>query len=166
GLLALMLFQHSRRHARTGADGEIVLLSDQDRSLWDAPLIAEAAELVDRAFATRQVGAYTLQAAIAAEHASAAGGTDTDWRRIVSLSAGLLRAAPSPVVALNRAVAVGMAEGPKAGAALIEGLLGEPALAGYHLAHAAQADMLRRAGDTAGAATSYRQALQLSLLEP
>jgi RNA polymerase sigma-70 factor (ECF subfamily) len=166
GLLALMLLQHSRRDARAGADGEIVLLPDQDRSLWDRAMIAEGAILVDRAFATRQIGPYALQAAIAAEHAAATGEADTNWRRIVSLYDVLLRAAPSPVVALNRAVAVGMAGTPSAGAELIRGLLAGNALENYHLAHAALADMLRRAGRPREAAVQYRRALELCLLEP
>jgi RNA polymerase sigma-70 factor (ECF subfamily) len=166
GLLALMLLQHSRRDARTDANGEIVLLADQDRSRWDRAMIAEGIALTDRAFATRQIGPYALQAAIAAEHASATGEADTNWRRIVSVYDVLMRAAPSPVVALNRAVAVGMAEAPAAGAAIIRGLIAEGSLKTYHLAYAALADMLRRDGRPAEAAIEYRRALDLCLLDP
>lgn len=166
GVLALMLLQHSRRHTRADGDGEVVLLSDQDRTRWDRSMIAEGLALVERAFATRQIGPYTLQAAIAAEHARANGEADTDWRRIVSLYDVLQRAAPSPVVALNRAVALGMASGPEAGSRLIRSLLEDGALHDYHLAHAALADMLRRAGDFEAAKAAYARALDLCRVEP
>lgn len=166
GLLALMLINESRRRARLSPEGEIVLLADQDRALWDRGLIAEGAALVDRAFATRHIGPYTLQAAIAAVHALAETAEETDWDQIVALYDVLMRAAPSPVVRLNRAVAVGMARGPDTGAELIAALLGEGELAGYHLAHAALADMLRRAGRPRAAHDAYAKALELCRLEP
>ncbi|MBX3171039.1 MAG: RNA polymerase sigma factor [Candidatus Eremiobacteraeota bacterium] len=164
GLLALMLLQESRRRARTDENGDLILLDDQDRGLWDQGLIAEGLALVDRALTPPEVGAYALQAAISALHARAATPEDTDWRRIVALYDLLLRADPSPIIQLNRAVAVAMRDGAAAGISLIEGLL-EP-LRDYHLAHAALADMHRRLGQTEAARTAYEKALELSRQEP
>jgi RNA polymerase sigma-70 factor (ECF subfamily) len=166
GLLALMLLQESRRGARTSAEGELVLLEDQDRTRWDASLIAEGRALVQRALTSGPFGAYTLQAAIAAVHAEAARPDATDWRRIVTYYDLLLRAEPSPVVELNRAVAVAMRDGPQQGLELVDALLARGALADYHLAHAARADLCRRAGDRAGARASYAKALALATQEP
>ena len=166
GLLGLMLINESRRNARLSPEGDVILLADQDRRLWDRKLIAEGTAFVDRAFATRQIGPYTLQAAIAALHASAETAEVTDWDEIATLYDVLMRAAPSPVVALNRAVAVGMARGPEAGLALVRALLEGGELASYHLAHAAEADMLRRAGRYSAAREAYGRALALSRLEP
>ena len=161
GLLALMLLHHARSAARAGAEGELVLLADQDRSRWDRRAIAIALPLVDRALTARHPpGPYALQAAIAAVHAQAARPEDTDWRQIAALYGELARAQPTPVVELNRAVAVAMAEGPDAGLALIDGVAG--ALEGYHLLHAARADLLRRGGRADEAARAYRRALALA----
>jgi RNA polymerase sigma-70 factor (ECF subfamily) len=166
GLLGLMLLQESRRAARTSADGELVLLEDQDRSRWDAGMIAEGRRLVQRALAAGPFGGYTLQAAIAAVHAEALTPGDTDWARIVAFYDLLQRLEPSPVVELNRAVAVAMRDGPAAGLALVDALLARGELADYHLAYAAHADLCRRAGDRAGARTSYARALELARQEP
>jgi RNA polymerase sigma-70 factor (ECF subfamily) len=166
GLLALMLLQESRRAARASAEGEIILLDDQDRSLWNAEQIAEGKQFVARALRGERIGPYTLQAAISAVHADATTAGDTDWAQIVALYDVLVRAAPSPVVALNRAVAVAMRDGPEAGLALIDAILADGALADYHLAHAARADMCRRLGRTADARTAYQQALSLARQEP
>ncbi len=166
GLLALMLLNESRRAARLSEAGEIVLLPDQDRALWDSALIGEGVALVERAFATGEVGSYAIQAAISAVHAAARTAEATDWRRIVLLYDMLLDAAPSPVVRLNRAVAVGMADGPKAGLAAVEELAAAGGLDGYHLLHAARADMLRRLGRHAGAQVAYERALALCTMEP
>jgi RNA polymerase sigma-70 factor (ECF subfamily) len=164
GLLALMLIQESRRTARSTPDGEIVLLEDQDRSLWDRALIAEGVELTTRALKTRMFGPYCLQAAIAAVHAEAPRTSATDWSEIIGLYDVLSRLDPSPVVALNRAVAVAMRDGAEAGLALVDALL--PELEGYHLAHAARADLCRRLGRKAEAIASYGKALSLSRQEP
>jgi RNA polymerase sigma-70 factor (ECF subfamily) len=166
GLLALMLLHESRRAARTSADGDIVLLDDQDRSVWDAHQIAEGTALVDRTLATRRIGPYTLQAAIAAAHARARTAAATDWAQIASLYDVLLRVDPSPVVALNRAAAVAMRDGPAAGLALIDEILAGGDLADYHLAHSARAELCRRLGRTAEARASYERALALTRLEP
>jgi RNA polymerase sigma-70 factor, ECF subfamily len=166
GLLALMLLQEARRPARTTADGDIVLLDDQDRSLWDTGLIAEGRALLGRAAGTRRVGPYTIQAAIAAVHAVAPTPAATDWRRIAVLYDTLLALNPSPVVELNRAVAVAMRDGPTAGLALIDAVLGRGDLGEYHLAHAARAELLRRLGDRDGARTAYERALALTRQEP
>jgi RNA polymerase sigma-70 factor, ECF subfamily len=166
GLLALMLLQDSRRAARTTAAGDLVLLADQDRSRWDRRRIAEGTALLERAVASGQVGPYALQAAIAAAHAAAPTAAATDWDRIVGLYDLLARADPSPVVELNRAVAVAMRDGPAAGLALIEAILERGQLDGYHLAHAARADLLRRLGRTADARAAYRRALELTRQEP
>ena len=161
GLLALMLLTEARRAARTDAAGDPVLLDDQDRTLWDRALIAEGETLVEQALRSRRFGPYSLQAAIAAVHAEAARPEDTDWEQIVGLYDVLLRAAPSPVVALNRAVAVAMRDGPEAGLALIDGLLADGGLDGYYLAQAARADLCRRAGRFEEARAAYRAALAL-----
>ena len=166
GLLALMLLQESRRTARTTETGDIVLLEDQDRTTWDAALIAEGREFVDRALASGLAGPYTLQAAIAAVHASAPAAAATDWRRIVALYDGLLSLHPSPVVELNRAVAVALRDGPAAGLGLIDAILAGGALTEYHLAHAARADLLRRLARRAEARTAYERALELARQEP
>jgi RNA polymerase sigma-70 factor (ECF subfamily) len=166
GLLGLMLLQESRRAARTSPAGDLVLLDDQDRSLWNRDQIAEGSALVEQALSSRRFGPYTLQAAIAAVHAGAPSAAATDWGRIVGLYDLLAQADPSPVVELNRAVAVAMRDGPGAGLALIDTLLARGELAGYHLAHSARADLLRRLGRTAEAAASYREALALARQEP
>jgi RNA polymerase sigma-70 factor (ECF subfamily) len=161
GLLALLLLVHSRRPARLDAQGRIVLLPDQDRSRWDAALIAEALPLVDRALRLRHPpGPYALQAAIAALHAEAARAEDTDWWQIAALYRELARVAPGPVVELNRAVAIAMARGPAAGLTLVDRVAGE--LDGYHLLHATRADLLRRLDRRAEAAAAYRRALELA----
>jgi RNA polymerase sigma-70 factor (ECF subfamily) len=166
GLLALMLLQESRRAARATPEGDVVLLEDQDRALWNAEQIAEGLALAERAWSSRRVGAYTLQAAIAAVHARARDATSTDWPRIVALYDLLLQIAPSPVVELNRAVAVAMRDGPAAAVPLVDALLGRGDLSHYHLAHAARADLHRRLGNTAEARASYRRALELARQEP
>ena len=166
GLLALMLLHESRREARTTADGELVLLDEQDRSRWNREMIAEGVGLVDRAMRSRQFGPYTLQAAIAAIHAEAQTAADTDWAEIVGLYDVLLRADPSPVIELNRAAAVAMRDGPEAGLRLIDDLLARGELADYHLAHSARAELLRRLGRTVDAADSYERALGLTEQEP
>ncbi|MCY1270017.1 RNA polymerase sigma factor, sigma-70 family [compost metagenome] len=166
GLLALMLLHDSRRAARTDADGEVVLLEDQDRSLWNRAAIDEGRQLIAGALATRSFGPYCLQAAISAAHAEAADVASTDWARIVDLYDALLRLQPSPVVELNRAVALAMRDGPEAGLALVDDLLGRGELAGYHLAHAARADLCRRLGRREDAQEAYRAALELTRLEP
>ncbi|MES0195078.1 RNA polymerase sigma factor [Mesorhizobium sp. M0011] len=162
GLLALMLLHEARRAARVNASGDLVLLEDQDRTLWDRSLIAEADGLIGRAIASRRIGPYILQAAIASVHAEAAGTAETDWVQIVALYDVLGRVDPSPVVALNRAAAIGMRGGPQAGLAAIEAVMGQGGLDGYHLAHAARADMQRRLGLTEAARTSYRRAIELT----
>lgn len=166
GLLALMLLHESRRAARVGANGELVLLEQQDRSTWDQASMREGIALVERALATRRFGPYTLQAAIAAVHAEARTAEATDWRQICALYAALLALQPSPVIELNRAAAVAMHEGPAAGLTLIDALLARGELQGYHLAHAARADLCRRLGRKAAAATAYREALALAPSDP
>lgn len=166
GLLALMLLQESRRLARTSPNGDLVLLEDQDRSQWNRGQIEEGNALVERALATRQFGPYTLQAAIAAVHAEARDAAATDWSQIVALYDLLLRAEPSPVVELNRAVAVAMRDGPAAGVALIDAILARGELADYRLAHAARADLCRRTGNKSEARASYARALELTRQEP
>jgi RNA polymerase sigma-70 factor (ECF subfamily) len=166
GLLALMLLQESRRLARSTPEGDIVLLEDQDRALWNTQLIAEGLLLVERSIATRRFGAYTLQAAIAAVHARAATAQETDWRQIAALYGALMVVNPSPVVELNRAVAVAMAEGPLAGLSLIDALIQRGDLADYHLLHAARADLCRRLGRTDDARAAYGQALRLARQQP
>ncbi|UVK44619.1 RNA polymerase sigma factor [Mesorhizobium sp. AR07] len=162
GLLALMLLHEARRATRVDAAGDLVLLEDQDRALWDRALIAEADGLIGQAIASRRIGPYILQAAIASVHAEAAGTAETDWAQIVALYDVLGRVDPSPVVALNRAVSIGMRDGPQAGLAAIETVMGQGGLDGYHLAHAARADMQRRLGLAYAAKTSYRRALELT----
>jgi len=166
GLLALMLLHESRRAARASATGELILLNDQDRSLWNRELIGEGSALVRQALASRRVGPYTLQAAIAAVHAEAVDAEATDWNEIVGLYDVLLRTDPSPVIELNRAVAVAMRDGPAAGLALVDAILARGDLADYHLAHAARADLCRRMGDLAQAGAAYRRALALARQEP
>jgi RNA polymerase sigma-70 factor (ECF subfamily) len=166
GLLALMLLHEARRAARTSPTGDIVLLEDQDRGLWDQAQIAEGAALVARALASRSFGPYTLQAAIAAVHAQAPSVAATDWAQIVGLYDLLAQAVPSPVIELNRAVAVAMRDGPAAGLALIDAILARGELADYHLAHAARADMCRRLDRPAEARAAYERALGLARQEP
>ena len=166
GLLALMLLHESRRAARSSPGGDIVLLDDQDRTLWDQALIAEGRARVESALASQQFGAYTVQAAISAVHADAASAAETDWTRIISFYDLLLQATPSPVVELNRAVAVAMRDGPQVGLELIDELLTRGDLTDYHLAHAARADLCRRLGDKTSARASYEQALTLARQEP
>ena len=166
GLLALMLLHDSRRAARTSPSGELILLDDQDRLLWNRDQIVEGLALVERALAARQVGPYAIQAAIAAVHANASNAAATDWTQIVALYDLLARAEPSPVVELNRAVAVAMRDGPAAGLALINTILGDGNLSDYHLAHAARADLCRRLGRMAEARASYERALSLAEQEP
>jgi len=166
GLLALMLLHESRRAARTSADGDLVLLDDQDRSLWNREQIGEGCGLVERALSSRRFGPYTLQAAIAAVHAEAPTAADTDWRQIVGLYDVLMRADSSPVVELNRAAAVAMRDGPAAGLAQIDAILARGDLADYALAHSARAELARRLGRTADARAGYERALALTKQEP
>lgn len=166
GLLALMLIQESRRQARTTPEGDLILLEDQDRSLWHRENILEGTALVEQALAGQDLGAYTIQAAIAAVHAGAPSLEATDWRRIVAFYDLLLLAQPSPVVRLNRAVAIAMRDGPLAGLQNMEEVLREGALADYHLAHAAVADMCRRLGRSDQARAAYQRALELAQQEP
>jgi RNA polymerase sigma-70 factor (ECF subfamily) len=166
GLLALMLLQESRRVARTSAHGDLVLLENQDRSKWDRNCIEEGKALVERALASRRFGPYTLQAAIAAVHADAPQASETDWAQIAGLYDVLLRVEPSPVVELNRAVAIAMRDGPAAGVALIDAILERGDLADYHLAHSARAELCRRAGRVGEARASYERALGLARQEP
>jgi len=166
GLLALMLLQESRRAARTSATGELILLEHQDRSRWNREQIAEGVALLQKALQSGRFGAYTLQAAIAAVHAEAESVAATDWRQIVALYDRLLRVQPSPVVQLNRAVAIAMCDGPEAGLAQIDAVLEQGELASYYLAHSARADMCRRLGRTVEARASYEKALALTQQEP
>ena len=166
GLLALMLLQESRRIARTSAEGDLVLLDDQDRSLWHREQISEGCALVQRALGSHRFGPYTLQAAIAAVHAEAASATETDWTQIVGLYDVLLRIDPSPVIQLNRAAAVAMRDGPAAGLVLIDAILARGELADYHLAHAARAELSRRIGNTDQARLAYAKALAFARQEP
>ena len=161
GLLGLMLLQESRRAARSSADGELILLDQQDRSLWNRGQIAEGIALTESALRSHRFGAYTLQAAIAAVHAEASSAASTDWRQITLLYDRLIRIQPSPVVELNRAVAVAMCEGPEQGLRLIDGLLAREELAKYHLAHSARAELCRRLGRLPEARASYEKALAL-----
>jgi RNA polymerase sigma-70 factor (ECF subfamily) len=162
GLLALMLLHESRRGARTSPEGDLVLLDDQDRSLWNRDLIEEGIALVEQALASRRFGPYTLQAAIAATHAEAPGAAETDWAQIVRLYDALLSVNPSPVVELNRAVAVAMRDGPQAGLTLIDAILARGELEDYYLAHSARADFYRRLGEVEQARASYEKALGLA----
>ena len=166
GLLSLMLLQESRHAARTSPTGELILLENQDRSLWNRAQIAEGLALVERALKSHRFGSYTLQAAIAAVHAEAESVAGTDWRQIVALYNQLARIQPSPVVQLNRAVAIAMRDGPETGLTHIEAVLEHGELANYYLAHSARADMCRRLGRTAEARSSYEKALALTQQEP
>jgi RNA polymerase sigma-70 factor, ECF subfamily len=166
GLLGLMLLQESRRAARTSGDGNLILLEQQDRSLWNRDQIAEGISLTESALRSRRFGAYTLQAAIVAVHAESSSTASTDWRQVTLLYDQLLRIQPSPVVELNRAVAVAMCEGPEQGLALINDLLAREHLSHYHLAHSARADMCRRLGRIPEARASYEKALALASQEP
>jgi RNA polymerase sigma-70 factor (ECF subfamily) len=166
GLLALMLLQDSRHAARTSPMGDLILLEQQDRSLWDQGQIAEGVSLVERALSSRRIGLYAIQAAIAAVHAQAPNGSATDWAQIVALYDTLMQAEPSPVVELNRAVAVAMRDGPLAGLNLIDTIFARGDLANYHLAHAARADLCRRLGRTEEARFSYQKAHDHTRQEP
>ena len=166
GLLALMLLQESRRMARTSPTGELILLENQDRSLWNREQIAEGVALVEKALKSRRFGAYTLQAAIAAVHAEAESSAGTDWRQIVALYNQLVRIQPSPIVQLNRAVAIAERDGPAAGLTHIDALLEHGELANYYLAHSARAELCRRLGRTDEARASYEKALALTQQDP
>ena len=166
GVLALMLLHESRRAARTSETGDLILLEHQDRSLWNQDHIREGVGLIERALTSRRFGPYTLQAAIAAVHAEAPSVAETDWAQIVALYDLLMRADPSPIVALNRAVAVALRDGPAKGLELVDALLEGGELADYHLAHAARADLCRRLGKSSEARASYEQALALTKQEP
>jgi RNA polymerase sigma-70 factor (ECF subfamily) len=166
GLLALMLLHESRRAARTTPTGELILLDDQDRALWNRDEIAEGKAFVERALSSRRFGPYTLQAAIAAVHADAPTAAQTDWAQIVGLYDVLVRVVPSPVVELNRAVAVAMRDGPAAGLELVDEILARGQLADYHLAHATRADLCRRLGRKDDARSSYQLALSNARQEP
>jgi RNA polymerase sigma-70 factor, ECF subfamily len=166
GLLALMLLHESRRAARTSCSGELILLGDQDRSLWDRAQIAEGCSLVERALASRRIGPYTLQAAIAAVHAEAPVASATDWTQIVGLYDVLMRATPSPVIELNRAAAVAMRDGPVAGLALVDTILARGDLADYPLAHSARAELCRKLRKTGDARVAFERALCLTRQEP
>ena len=166
GLLSLMLLQESRHAARTSPAGELILLENQDRSLWNREQIAEGVALLEKSLKSRRFGSYTLQAAIVAVHAEAESAAVTDWRQIVALYNQLVRIQPSPVVHLNRAVAVAECDGPEAGLTLIDAVLEHGDLANYYLAHSARAEMYRRLGRTAEARTSYEKALALTQQEP
>jgi len=166
GLLSLMLLHESRRAARTSPTGELILLENQDRTLWNKEQIAEGVALLERALKSRSFGSYTLQAAIVAVHAEAESAAVTDWRQIVALYNQLVRIQPSPVVQLNRAVAIAMCDGPEAGLTHIDAVLEHGELTNYYLAHSARADMYRRLGRTAEARSSYERALALTQQEP
>src|SRR6185503_14116994 len=166
GLLSLMLLQESRRAARTSPTGELILLENQDRSLWNREQIAEGVALLEQALKSHHFVSYTLQAAIAAVHAEAESSAVTDWRQIVALYNQLVRIHPSPVVQLNRAVAIAMCDGPEAGLPHIDALLEHGELANYYLAHSARADMYRRLGRTSEARSAYEKALSLTQQEP
>jgi len=165
GLLALMLLHESRRTARLSPEGDIILLEDQDRSLWNRELIDEGKRLIERSLASRRFGVYTIQAAISAVHADAASPAETDWPQIAALYDVLLRAEPSPIVELNRAVAVAMRDGPKAGLFLIDEILRRGDLAEYHLAHSARGELLRRAGNLSEAKDAFERALAMTRQE-
>jgi RNA polymerase sigma-70 factor, ECF subfamily len=166
GLLALMLLHESRRTARSTAEGDLILLEDQDRSQWNREMIGEGKQLIERSLHTGRFGVYTIQAAIAAVHAEASSAAQTDWGQIAALYDVLMRSAPSPVFELNRAVAVAMRDGIQSGLALIDAILERGELADYHLAHAARADLCRRLGRTGEARTAYERALALAEQEP
>jgi RNA polymerase sigma-70 factor (ECF subfamily) len=166
GLIGLMLLQESRRAARSTPEGDLILLDQQDRSLWNRDLIAEGISFTENALRSRPFGSYTLQAAIAAVHAEASSSASTDWRQITLLYDRLIRIQPSPVVELNRAVAIAMRDGPEVGLTHIDAVLEHGELANYYLAHSARADMYRRLGRTAEARSSYEKALALTQQEP
>jgi RNA polymerase sigma-70 factor (ECF subfamily) len=166
GLLALMLLHESRRESRVSKDGEIILLEDQDRSRWDHEMISEGTALVEQALRSRRFGAYTLQAAISAIHAEAATAAQTDWNQIVVLYTVLWRIDSSPVIELNRAVAIAMRDGPEAGLEIIDRILSRGELGNYQLAHSARGELLRRAGRTPDALRAFQQALELARQEP
>jgi RNA polymerase sigma-70 factor, ECF subfamily len=166
GLLALMLLHESRRETRATPDGELILLDEQDRSRWNRALIDEGSRLVHTALTTQRIGPYSVQAAIAAVHAGAASADETDWREIVGLYDLLLRITPSPIVALNRSVAIAMRDGPEAGLAELDQLLVDPKLDGYQLAHAARADFCRRLGRNEEARAAYARAIKLTAQGP
>jgi RNA polymerase sigma-70 factor, ECF subfamily len=166
GLVALMLLQESRRAARSSPTGELILLENQDRSLWNREQIAAGLSLAQRALASQQPGPYALQAAIAAVHAEAPTAAATDWDQIVRLYGVLAQIEPSPIIELNRAVAVAMRDGPLAGLELIDDILSRGDLTDYHLAHSARADLCRRLGRTADARVAYQRALALTRQEP
>ena len=166
GLLALMLLNESRRPARTSPSGELILLDEQDRSLWDAGMIAEGCGLIERALSQRDIGPYCLQAAISAVHAEAPSAADTDWEQIVGLYDVLLQALPSPVIELNRAAAISRRDGPLAGLQLVEQILARGELLDYHLAHSARGEFCRQLGRTDEARVAYRRALELTRQVP
>ncbi|MFP9137718.1 RNA polymerase sigma factor [Devosia sp. XGJD_8] len=166
GLLGLMLLNEARRASRQTADGDVVLLADQDRTLWDRDMIAEGRGLVERAFASRQVGPYALQGAIAAVHTAAPTAAETDWTEIVGLYGVLQRAAPSPIVQLNRAIAISMVRGPEVALPMVQALLDTGDLADYHLAHVAEAVLLHQLGQRDAAVAAYGRALQICRQEP
>jgi RNA polymerase sigma-70 factor (ECF subfamily) len=166
GLLALMVIQESRRAARTSAGGDLILLEDQDRSLWNREYVSEGIALVEQALLSRRFGQYTIQAAIAAVHAGASDASSTDWNEIVALYDVLLRTQPSPVIELNRAVAIAMRDGPRAGLTLIDAILARGDLADYHLAHSARGELCKRLGNVEDARSSYERALGLTRQEP
>jgi RNA polymerase sigma-70 factor (ECF subfamily) len=166
GLVALMVLQESRREARTTNEGDVILLEDQDRTLWDQSLIEEGQSLVERALTTRRFSAYTLQAAIAAMHAGAESTANTDWPQIVALYDALLAMNPSPIVELNRAVAIAMQHGPEAGLSVIDSIVARGDLVNYHLTHAARAELCRRAGQLEEARAAYEEAIALARQEP
>jgi RNA polymerase sigma-70 factor (ECF subfamily) len=166
GLLALMLLHESRREARTSASGELILLDEQDRTLWNGEMIAEGCALVERALSSRRFGPYCLQAAIAAVHAEAPSVDETDWAQIVGLYDVLLRAVPSPVIELNRAAALSKRDGPLAGLSLVEAILERGELLDYHLAHSARAEFCRQLGRVEQAREAYERALELTQQEP
>ena len=162
GLLALMLLHESRRAARLSPDGDIILLEDQDRSLWNQAQMDEGKRLVERSLGSRRFGVYTIQAAISAVHADAASPAETDWPQIVALYDVLLRGEPSPVIELNRAVAVAMRDGPDTGIQLIDAIMERGHLADYHLAHSARGELLRRVGNTTESRKALQRALELT----
>ena len=166
GLLGLMLLQDARRAARASSTGDLILLEQQDRSLWNRAQIAEGTALVERALGSREVGPYVIQAAIAAVHGETSDAASTDWSQIVGLYDVLMQAEPSAIVELNRAVAVAMRDGPQAGLALVDAILSRGDLTNYHLAYSARADLCRRLGQIADARASYERALSLTQQEP
>ncbi|QDU56642.1 RNA polymerase sigma factor [Aeoliella mucimassa] len=166
GILALMLLHESRRTARISTNGDIILLEDQDRTLWSQPFIDEGKQLIDRSLASRRFGVYTIQAAISAVHADAPSAADTDWSQIISLYDILLRANPSPIVQLNRAVAIAMRDGPEAGLAIVNGIIDRGDLKHYHLLHSTCGELLCRAGRESEAVDFFRRALELAQQEP